>query len=353
MDKYQLISSERMKGLLNGTYLDRVPFISLATMYAGHLAGLSSEGFFLDPQASFDAQVLCSQLHTCDGSPSFDLPGWTGWDFGGELLFSSAGKIEIPKFKKKAVESIYDAETLDMPDLKKCTGFQKRLEFQRISRKNGLSASIPAGSPLEVVAHIVDTSKLMRWFYKKPELVHRLLRLATNYILSIADCYITEFGAQNCSAFSCYPLESNTVVSPRIFKEFSFPYIFEIHKKLKQKGIKSFGIHLCGDHRLNLEYFKEISLPEKSIISVSEKMDIEHTAKMFGNNYIIGGNIPTNLLICGTQREVFNASKNIVQKMKYHAGGFILMPSCDLPVQTPPLNLYAALKAVTDFGSYA
>ncbi|CAH2214567.1 uroporphyrinogen decarboxylase family protein [Tepidibacter aestuarii] len=352
MSKDQLTSSERMHGLINGTYLDRVPFISLATMYAGNLAGLSSEEFFLNPQASFDAQILCAELHGCDGSPGFDLPGWMGWDFGGEISFSSTRKIAIPKFKKRAVENTKDAENLKLPCLNKSYGFKKRLEFYKISRKNNFSVSIPAGSPLEIVGHIIDPSLLIRWYYKKPELVHRLLRLATDHILNIADYYIKEFGVENCSAFSCYPLESNTMVSPKIFKTFSFPYILEIHEQLKQKGVKNFGIHLCGDHKLNLEYFKEISLPERSLISVSEKMDIELVAKTFGDQYIIGGNVPSTLLLSGNQRKVFNASKDIIEKMKYHKGGFILMPSCDLPPETPPLNLYAMLKASREFGSY-
>ncbi len=97
MDKYQLTSSARMNGLFSGTCLDRVPFISLATMYAGNLAGLSSESFFLNPQSSFDAQVLCSQLHTCDASPSFNLPGW---DLEEIFYFQAMEKLKFQNSKK-------------------------------------------------------------------------------------------------------------------------------------------------------------------------------------------------------------------------------------------------------------
>ncbi|WP_293395674.1 uroporphyrinogen decarboxylase family protein [Peptoclostridium sp.] len=348
----RMTSAERMKSLAENKALDRVPFISLATMYAGNIAGLSSAEFFLNPRASYDAQKLSAELHVCDGSPGFDLPGWMGLDFGAEVSFSNGIGIKMPKFVKMPVENIEDVSNLKIPDFNKASGFIKRLEFYRISRSNNLPASIPAGSPLEVIAHLVEPPKLMRWLYKSPETVHHLLRLSTDYLLGIADYYINEFGAENCSAFSAYPIESNTVISAKLFEKFSFPYIVEIHTHLKARGIKNFGIHLCGNHLRNLNYFLDLSLPDRSFISVSEEMCIEHVAKAFGDNYIIGGNVPTPLLISGDSSDVFNVSREIIEKMKYHGGGFILMPSCDLPPQTPPLNLYAMLKAARMFGSY-
>ena len=38
--------------------------------------------------------------------------------------------------------------------------------------------------------------------------------------------------------------------------------------------------------------------------------------------------------------------------MKYNEGGFILMPSCDLPINTRTENLDAMLQAACDYGKY-
>ncbi len=347
----KLTSKERMSNLILGKEIDRVPFISASTMYAGTISGLSSEEFFLNQQKSFDAQKLCIELHGCDGSPGFDLPGWIGWDFGSNLTFVEGAHVCIPKLEP-IIKSKTDIDKLCMPDIHNAFAFNKRLEFYKIAKKEGLSASVPAGSPLEIVGEIVDTSLLMKWFYKEPELVHELLRLTTDYLLKVADLYIDEFGVDNCCASSNYPLESNTLISPKLFEKFSLPYIVEIHDKFKEKGISSYSVHLCGDHKRNIDYFKELNLPARSFVSVSEKLDIEIVAKSFGDDYIIGGNVPTHVIQSGTPNEVFNVSKDIIEKMKYHPGGFVLMPSCDLPPNTPPLNLYAMLKAVKTFGCY-
>lgn len=347
----KMTSKERMTNLYLGKKIDRVPFISGATMYSGTLAKLTSKEFYLDQEKSYNAQKVCCEIHCCDGAPGFDLPGWIGWDFGSTLTILEEEYVCVPKLEP-AISSISDAQKLSLPDIYNGFAFKERLKFYKIARDNGQSVSIPAGSPLELVGEIVETSLLMKWFYKEPQLVHKLLRLATDYLLKLADFYIDEFGADNCSASSNYPMESNTLISPKLFEKFSLPYITEIHNKYKEKGITNFSIHLCGDHKHNLDYFKDLNLPPRSFISVSEKLDIELVGKVFGPDYIIGGNVPTPILRSGTPEDVFNASKNIIEKMKYHDGGFVLMPSCDLPPDTPPLNLCAMLKAARTFGQY-
>ena len=57
-------------------------------------------------------------------------------------------------------------------------------------------------------------------------------------------------------------------------------------------------------------------------------------------------------LVEGTQEQVYQQSREIIEQMKYNEGGFILMPSCDLPINTKPENLGAMLQAACDFGRY-
>ncbi|ADL12176.1 uroporphyrinogen decarboxylase family protein [Acetohalobium arabaticum] len=346
----KLTTNERLRRLFKGDKIDRIPIIPSASLYAGNLAKVTSREYFLNYEKSFEIKKIAAEIFGYDENPEFNLPGYISWDFGGELHISNKFNIVEPQIIEYPVSDKNDLDNLFLPDLDEAPGFQNRLNFHRIARKNDLSVSIFAGSPLEVVGNIVDINTLIKWFYKKPEIVHSLLKLGVEYILESADYYIDEFGVENCIAFSAYPLESNTIMSEKMFKKFCLPYIMEIFEKLIQKQIKSFGIHLCGDHRLNLKYFKNLPLPDRSFISVSEKMDIELVAQMFGDKHIIGGNIPTSLLINGTANEVYNKSTAIINKMKNYAGGFALMPSCNLPPVTPPLNLYAMIKAVKENG---
>lgn len=81
-------------------------------------------------------------------------------------------------------------------------------------------------------------------------------------------------------------------------------------------------------------------------------MDLKDLADYFGENYIIGGNVKNTTLQMGTPDEVYEEARQIIEKMKFNKGGFVLTPDCTLMTTTPAANLYAMIKAARDFGSY-
>jgi uroporphyrinogen decarboxylase len=342
-----------MKALIMKKGIDRVPVSPKATLYVAKVSGISSKEFYLDPKKSLQAQLWCRELHDYDGSPALNIPDWGGWDFGGKLHFPSSSKVSVPVLNNRPVKTEKDIEKLNIPDINTAPACSRMLAFARLATEKGFSVGFNGGSPLRIVESVLGLELMLRWFYKKPELIHRLLRLATDYILKIGEYYIKEFGAENCSVYTSYPLECHALVSPKIFEKFSLPYVKEIHEKLIDKGIKKWKIHLCGDHTYNLPYWTdEIKLVPRTIFTIGQEMDIESTAKILGENHIIGGNIPTTLFKMESPEKIFEESKKLLQKMKHHPGGFILMPDCALPASTPPVNVYAMIKAARMFGRY-
>lgn len=192
---------------------------------------------------------------------------------------------------------------------------------------------------------------MLKWMMKESCSLHKLLRISTDYLKSIAKYYIEEFGADKCSAFIPLPLESNTLISEKMFKEYSLTYLQEIIDNLIRLGIKRFHIHLCGDHSNNLKYWlSDIKIPERTIFSLGKEMDIFKVSEILGEKYIIAGNISTNLLCIASPKEIYEETRELVIKMKNRPGGFILMPECGLSPHTPPINLHAMIKAGKDFG---
>ncbi len=349
----RLTTTERMKALALMQGLDRVPINPFASAYTAAVTGLPLKEFFLEPEKAWRAQIWSIELHQYDATPSFNIPNWAGWDFGGELIFPETPAFCLPVLGKRAVEKLEDVENLELPDLDRSPGVSRLLEFAKLSRERGSRVSIPAGSALGIAGNITSPANLFRWFYKYPDLVHRILRISTDYILAIADRLIEEFGAENCSAFIAYPFECQTMMSSKFFEKYSLPYIMEIHSKLIRKGVNKWVVHLCGDHTKNLPFWlNEIQLAPRTTITIGHEMDIEQTAKAFGEDHIIGGNVHTNLLQQGSPDQVFEVSGELIRKMKGHPGGFILMPACGLPPLTPPANVYAMVKAARVFGQY-
>lgn len=349
----KLSSEERIERFYRREQIDRVPMLSCATMYAGYQKGLSSKEFYFDVVKAFCAQKNLCDEKGYDDSPCYDLPHGEMLDLGGELFIPEKGLVSLPLVKKFKIQSLEDAWEYELPPVEKRKFTQLRIEFLKYARAHGqMGVSICAGSPFTMVGSMVETNLLMRWLTKEPETVNHLLKIAIQYLCETADILICEFGIENCSVSSNYPFESNHLISPRIFKKYAYPAMMEIHEELRKKGLSSFGIHLCGNHSKNLDFYKDLNLPSGSFISSDEENSLTEVAKALGKGHIYAGNISTRLLVDGTRDQVYKQSKKIIEEMKYNDGGFVLMPSCDLPINTNPDNLDAMLQAAWDYGSY-
>lgn len=347
---------ERMGALIQYKPIDRVPVIVMGAGYSVSWTNYSLKDFYYNPELAYDIQEKVIKVHGHDGSPSYGFQGPLAVDLGGELVFSE-DRLILPILKSPICKTFEDVENLKMPDLTDKSNLpftiQKDLEFNRILISKGQKISIMPAAFTERAASLVGLENFIKWFYKAPELVHRLQRLVTDYLLQVADLMIEEFGTENCNVFEPLPVESQNLISPKMFEKFCLPYIAEVNSKMIEKGVKGWIIHLCGKHTKNLHHWKaEIKVPSRSIISIGHEMDIEETAKYFGPDYIIAGNIETALLKTGTYNEIYNRSRGIVEKMKYNEGGFIFMPACSIAENTPPINVQAMINAGKEFGRF-
>lgn len=343
---------ERMHHFYQGKPVDRVPFMSSATMYSGKCMGLNSKEFYYDIEKSFHAQEFILKLHHCDGDPCLDLPNGEVLDFGGKIFFDHEDRLELPKVAFP-ITTLNEAIDYRLPPQAEWRFLQQNIDFAKYAQGQGVGgASITAGSPFTMLGSLVDLSTLMVWLLEEPEVVHKLLDQMVDYLIRRGESMIGEFGLENCSVSGNVPLENNDILSSKMMEEFSLPYTKKVYDYFRERGIKSFGLHFCGNHNKNLEYYKTLNLNGGSFISVDERTDIEQVAKTLGQGNIIAGNVSSQLLVSGNPREVYQHSGEIIKKMKYHEGGFVLMPSCDLPLNTKSVNLNAMYQACLDYGSY-
>lgn len=170
-------------------------------------------------------------------------------------------------------------------------------------------------------------------------------------MLKAAESAIQEFGA-NCSAACGAPLDSNDLISEKIFRTFALPRITKIDRWLMDRGVRRFSLHLCGNQMRNLEAWAEALWPDRTIISMGSEMDMVQVAEAFGHKHVTAGNVSTKVLAFGRFDEVYNESCRCIHRCKDLPEGFILMPACETPNVTPPVNLHAMVKAAREAGRY-
>lgn len=351
----RMTSSERMACLFAGKRPDRVPVIPHMEAFAGVMCGMSTYEWYNFPENAYRSQIWCQELFGYDGGKCYDVSSGIAGDFpGGEVVIPQEPRLSLPYASRLAAPTEADVEKLTLPRSIDETFDAKRiLEFNRICYRNGEGVSVFAGSPTSVVQYLVGAENMVRWMIKKPELVHRLMRFATDYIYFLAQAYLDEFGPEPLGAGMACPLESNALLSPRQFETFCLPYLVEIFETYREWKIPITGLHLCGRHDKNLPIIKaNIPFHGRTLITVGAETDLEYLGKVMGPDFILGGNVRSITLQNGTPEEVYAECAAILKKMKYFPGGFVLTPECTISYLTPPANFYAMLKAARELGAY-
>ncbi len=142
------------------------------------------------------------------------------------------------------------------------------------------------------------------------------------------------------------------MISPKQFEEFCLPYSREVHEKVLGMGVKHFLFHICGEQELNLPYLTQIPMGDPGIISFGHEIDLTTAIKAFGDTGIIIGNVEPTIVQNGTPQQVYELSRQCIEKGKDAPRGFMLATGCALPPYAPPYNIYVMMKAIKDFGCY-
>ena len=224
------------------------------------------------------------------------------------------------------------------------------MQFSKLQASLGMPVTISCQSPFYRASSLCGMERLCRWMIKKPEVVHRLLRLTADFSIEMIQYWVDTFGAENI-----FPRSSdvgNDIMSPKQFQEFALPYLIEIHEKMLAMGLKHIQCHICGDHNLLLPYWKQVPMGDPGIVTFDHQVDLSTAVKYFGNSCIIAGNIQSPIIQHGTSQQVYEHCKEAIEKAKYAPRGYILMTECGFPPMAPPYNLYVMRKAVNDFGWY-
>ena len=352
----RMIDRERVEALLRREKPDRVPnwpiLLGFCTVYTG--------GSIADAYNKPDMS-LAAQRKTCQdfGWVFYPMMGGTvalAPEFGGDFKWPSGDFSQAPMITRFPVDTEEDVWNLKMPDVKTAGTVPLRTEFYKLSSQERLdnepfNVMSWEGGPFTNAANIPGVEKMSRWILKKPKVVHRLLRITVDYYIELTRYWKDTFGIEGVLPFFGEPTAANQIISPKQFEQFAMPYIKELCEALLATGYKHILVHICGEQNLNLPYWAQIPFGDPGIVSVGHEVELETAAKYFPND-IIMGNLEPTIIQVGTPEEVYDATRQVVEKGKKLPGGFIFSTGCELPPKAPAENVRAMTQAVNDFGWY-
>jgi uroporphyrinogen decarboxylase len=181
---------------------------------------------------------------------------------------------------------------------------------------------------------------------EQPDKIHQLLEFCYQVILRYALAQM-EQGA-HCTSIGDSP-SGPDVVSPKLYREYAYPYVRRLAGKLKTRGIR-LAYHICGN---STPIITDMVSTGAAIIEIDQKAD-QRTVKAAaqGKATLLGPVDPSGVMAHGTPAEVTERAHEAIEILGA-GGGFILGPGCALPASTPDENIDALIEAAKTYGQYA
>ena len=116
-----------------------------------------------------------------------------------------------------------------MPDIKTAGTTPKRMEYSQLSSKEKndnclYNVMLWLGGPFTSVGNMSSVEKMSKWMIKKPDVVHKMMRIAIDYYIELSKYWKETFGVERTLPFYGEPTAANQVISPKQFEEFELPY---------------------------------------------------------------------------------------------------------------------------------
>jgi len=348
-----MTKDERWLALLKRQPLDRLPFFAWALGFSAIYCDLPIADVYNTPKKTQDAVNRTTAVFGWQDLPVIGYGAMGAWEFGGEIKWPSGEFSQAPTVVRRPVKIEEDIDNLKVPDVKMAGIVPLMMEVCKLEQKRGAVLTMcHTQGPWGLATNIAGIETLFRWVKKKPELAHKLMEKTLLFSIEVIRYWVDTFGADHVLPWvSGTAAASNQLISPNTVEEFVFPYQKRLCHEVRGMGINHIFGHICGEQNLNLPYWSQLDFGDPGIISFDHDVDLETASKYFPN-HIIMGNISSTIIQEGKPEEVYEATKQVIEKGRKFPGGFMLAPNCDLPPMATIDNVWAMMQALSDFGWY-
>lgn len=197
--------------------------------------------------------------------------------------------------------------------------------------------------PFTTSSFLIGTEPLARLILKNPAAAHALCETAFQSTLAYAEAILDTGCTPSLTDAMC----STTVISPKQFKEFGFPYLKRLVDFIHSRG-RAVTLHICGKTQPIWEAMADTGA---DCLSIDNAADLQAAKEKVGHRVRLMGNVsPPEIMLQGTPEDVRAAVRACVRKAGDNPKGIVVASGCSLPVETPFENIDAMLNAVREIG---
>lgn len=343
MSPHQMKPLERFAAYGRGDAIDRLPCVPIIGNTAARVIGVKVSQFRGNGQLIADAQIASYRRFGYDVIRVFTDLYTLAEAMGSTVHYP---EDETAYLESPAITRADEISRLRPVDPRKDGNLPSHLEaMQRVVEAVGQEVPVTGAltCPFTTASFLIGTENLVRLTMKNPAAVHRLCELALESAIRFADACM----AVECTPSLTDPMSSSTVIGPRQFREFSFPYLKRLIDFIHGRG-KSVTLHICGKTD---RIWQAMADAGADCISIDNAASLAKARETVGERVRLMGNVrPSEVMLQGTASDVRQAVFDCVAQAGDNPRGYVVASGCSLPTETPFANIQAMLDAVTEIG---
>ncbi len=320
-----------LKGDIRG---ERVFFRPILMHFAARFNNTTYGKFASDYKVLVESNIRAMEYFDTDMVSLISDPYRETSAFGAHIEYIAEG---VPRCMGYIVKTLEDVRNLKIPDVTKCERTLDRINgaayFQKL-----LKGTVPVSGwiegPLAEACDLTGVNEMLIYLMTDPDFSNLLMDKCMITAKSFAKAQI-EAG--------CDLIGIGDAICSQIDKDSYDLFVKQRHVELisyiHDCGI-SVKLHICGNITHLLESMKDLNA---DIIDLDSQVDIDNAREILGNKIVIGGNINPVLVQDKPEEEVYDLSKNLVDKYKNQK--YLLAGGCEITVLTPHKNLMAMRRA--------
>lgn len=329
---------EFIKGVLRGEGNDRIPrAIYGAGRWVYRQADLKIEDLAEDPQGFADkiARVY-SALDTDIVFPGSGLNTFPAEAIGGVLSFD---ETQAPLLSFPLIDSATDAKSLESIDISLSPYTMALIEM--IARLRELLPdrymSVTSWGPFTWAMILCDWNHLQEKTVSDKPFLNEVCELG----IRLSEALLAPLVERKLIDGIAIPDGAATLIPLDLYHDVVLSAERKLFTRAKEQGLSTI-FHQCGKIRDQLELYPETGA---DCISIDNSVTLRDASALIDDKAVLAGNVDViNTVLGGDPDELCDAVNKSLEGLTDPFRNYIMMPSCDLPPDTPLPNVQKFLS---------
>jgi uroporphyrinogen decarboxylase len=191
--------------------------------------------------------------------------------------------------------------------------------------------------PFSLAGELVGVTDLCMKLIEEPDFAQRVLAFCTKVVIEYSKALI-----DNGTDLIAVLEPTAVLLSKKQFNRFALNYFEELKSSISTPLV----YHICGNTEHIIDMMGNSGAYGLSLDSVVDLKDAAN--KIPKDVYLIGNIDPVGVFLQSKEKEVEIATEKLLNNME-SVPNFILSSGCDIPLETPPENIAAFMRAARKY----